>query len=115
MKKFNFQIGQKLTGYLDNDMPFDGYIISFAGEDKKLGPKAVVKFYNSEGTGIALLNTCHPMEVDKISHSKKSFLAAASRVGPVLYFKDAKARRDFLEVFWEELCLYTDKKPSKKE
>jgi hypothetical protein len=105
----NFRLGQKISGYLTDDMPFDGYIIGFAGQTKKHGPLARVKFYNAEGTGVARLDTCHPMEVEKIKHSKKTFLAAASRVSPVLAFKNPKARRDYLERLWIELCDFTDK------
>lgn len=105
----NFRLGQKITGYLTDGYPFDGYIIGFAGETKKHGPLARVKFYTSDEVGLARLNTCHPMEVEKIKHSKKTFLAAASRVSPVLAFKNDKAQRDYLERLWVELCDFTEK------
>jgi hypothetical protein len=109
MGQINFRLGQKIRGYLTDGMPFDGYIIGFAGEKKKYGPLARVKFYNSKETGLAVLNSCHPMEVEKITHKKNTFLAAASRVSPILHFKNTKAQRDFLEAFWQELCDFTEK------
>ena len=105
----NFRLGQKISGYLTDGMPFDGYIIGFAGENKKQEPLARVKFYNTEETGVARLDTCHPMEVDRVKHSKKTFLAATSRVGPVLAFKNDKAKRDYLDRLWIELCDFTEK------
>lgn len=105
----NFRIGQRISGYLQDGMPFLGYIIGFAGSTKKDGPLARVKFYNTKGHGVAMLNTCHPMDVNEITHKRDTFLAAASRVGPSLYFKNSKAQRDFLEAFWRELADFTQK------
>ena len=103
-----FRLGQRITGYCTDGEAFTGYIVGFAGEKKKTGPLARVRCENNT-YAVAKLNTCHPMDVDTIKHKKNTFLAAASRVSPVLYFKNDKARRDFLEALWTELADFTDK------
>ena len=105
MKDLEFVIGQRVCGYLVEDgLPFIGIITSFGDVHPKT-QRAVttVKIESSGEYCEAYSDTFHPIPLDKVTHSKQTFLAAASRCGPVLYFKDSKARRDFLEGFWFEL------------
>jgi hypothetical protein len=108
----NFKLGQRISAYDEEGLPCRGKISGFDGEDTSLGPMAIIRLELKDREGKAQyerirLNTAHPIPVDFACHRKETFLAAASRCGPVLYFKDEKARRDYLEVLWNELCLFS--------
>lgn len=108
----NFQIGDRVSGYLEEDgLPFLGYITSFIpskSDQDKDNLKANVRIARTTRYDVCLLNTCHPMPLDEAKHNKQSFLAAVSRVSPILYFKDDKARRDFTENLWNELVRFSN-------
>ena len=113
MKELQFSIGNRVSGYLTDDLPFLGYIVGFNGVEKgSKRPLIRVRIAgrDPEVYDIAYLDSCHPMPLDHISHNKASFLAAASRCSPVLYFKNIKARRDYLEGLWDELVNFSQNK-----
>jgi hypothetical protein len=110
MKELTFVIGQRVSGYLVEDgLAFLGYISGFAGKDATEREMAMVKIESTGEYEKAHVDTFHPMPLDLITHNKQTFLAAASRCSPCLYFKDAKSRRDYLEGLWAELQNYSQK------
>lgn len=114
----NFKIGQLISAYNEEGEACGGRITGFAGEDSKLGPMAMIRLNLKGDNGEPLyekirLNTAHVLPINYARHRKETFLAAASRCGPFLYFKDDKSRRDYLEALWDELCLFTQEEDEK--
>lgn len=104
----NFSIGNRVSGYLIDGEAFLGYIISFKGKNEAGRELVMVRLPMApEGAHLAFLDTCHPMPVNQATHTKESFLAAASRCSPCLYFKDEKSRRDYLEGLWNEMVNFS--------
>lgn len=113
MKELTFSIGNRVSGYLTDGLPFLGYISAFKGEEKKTKrPLIMVRICGSKPAKyeIAYLDSCHPMPLNEITHTKETFLAAASRCSPILAFKSHKARRDYLEGLWVELVNFSQNK-----
>lgn len=104
----NFSIGNRVSGYLIDGEAFLGYIIAFKGQNEEGRDLAMVRLAQApEQTELAFLDTCHPMPLNQATHTKESFLAAASRCSPCMYFKDSKARRDYLEGLWAEMVNFS--------
>lgn len=112
----DFSLGQLISAYDEEGCPCRGRISAFDGTDPELGPMAHISLYIKDPNGKTRyarirLDTAHHLPILFARHSKETFLAAASRSGPCLYFKNDKARRDYLETLWDEMCKFSQEDP----